>query len=185
MKTIKENWENIIMFLGEILVGILLLINPIGFTSAIIIISGVILTILGILNIIKYIKAEPLEAMYEQSLAKGLIFGLLGLFCIFHSEWFVITFPVITMLYGLVALVTGLKKVQWTFDLLRIKRGNWFLVGLSAVLSILFGVVIIYNPFGSTAILWQFTGIAFIVESIFDIVAIVLSKSKKDEEENI
>ena len=179
MKIIKENLENIIMFLGELLVGILLLINPLGFTSAIIVILGIIFVVSGIVNIINYIKAEPLEAMYEQSLAKGLVLGLLGLFCMFRSEWFIITFPVLTILYGIIVLIAGLKKVQWTFDLLRIKRGNWFIVALSAILSILFGYIIIKNPFSSTTILWQFTGIVFIVESIFDIIAIVLSKNKK------
>ncbi len=97
----------------------------------------------------------------------------------FRSEWFVITFPVITMLYGIIVLIAGLKKVQWTFDLLRIKRGNWFVVGLSAILSVIFGVIIIKNPFSSTAILWQFTGVVFIVEAIFDIISIILSKNNK------
>ncbi len=182
MKMIKENWENIIMFLSEILVGILLLINPAGFTLLIIRMLGVIFTITGVLNIVKYIKTEPLEAMYEQSLVKGLGSSLLGVFCIVRAEWFVITFPVITMLYGLVVFITGLKKVQWTFDLLRIKRGNWFIVALSAILSILFGIIIINNPFSSTAILWQFTGIVFIVEAIFDIVSIILSENNKKTE---
>ncbi len=180
MKLLKENFGNLIMFLGEILVGILLLINPIGFTSGIIIIAGIILTILGVINIINYIRTEPIQAMYEQSLVKGLVFSIVGLYCVFHSEWFIVTFPVITLLYGIVILFMGLKKVQWTFDLLRIKSGKWFVAGISALLSIAFSIIIICNPFGTTAVLWQFTGITLIIEAIFDIVAIILNKKEDD-----
>lgn len=179
MSNLKENGENLIMFLGEILIGILLLVNPIGFTSTIIIIAGIILTVLGIANIINYVKTDAMEAMMEQSLFKGLILVVFGLFCSFRSEWFIVTFPVITMLYGIMVLITGLKKIQWTFDLLRIKKGKWFIAGISAILSIIFAVIIMSNPFSSTAFLWQFTGITLIIESIIDILAIALNKNNQ------
>lgn len=176
MNLIKKYNENWIMFLGEILIGILLLINPIAFTSTIIIIAGIILTILGIINVIRYVSADAIEAMAEQSLFKGLILIIFGLFCAFRSSWFIVTFPVITVLYGLMILITGLKKVQWAFDFLRTKKKKWFIVGISAILSIIFAIVIICNPFSSTTILWRFIGISLIIESILDIVAIVLNK---------
>ena len=48
MKGIKENRNGIIISLFEIFVGILLLVNPIGFTSGIVIGSGILLCIYGI-----------------------------------------------------------------------------------------------------------------------------------------
>lgn len=32
---------------------------------------------------------------------------LIGVFCAFRSRWFVATFPVLTLIYGLVSLFTG------------------------------------------------------------------------------
>ena len=42
----------------EILIGILLLINPVGFTSSIIVAFGIVLTIMGIGQIIKYFRTD-------------------------------------------------------------------------------------------------------------------------------
>lgn len=179
MKTIKENFGNIIMSLGEILIGILLLIKPIGFTKGIIIIVGSILIILGIINIIKYVTSDIFQSIKEQSLSTGLIFVTIGLFCVLRTNWFIITFPVLTILYGIMIFIMGLKKVQWSIDLIRLKRKHWFIVGLSAVTSIMFAIIIMNNPFSTTAILWQFTGIILIIESILDVIALVFETKNK------
>ncbi len=179
MKTIKENFGNIIMSLGEILIGILLLIKPIGFTKGIIIIVGSILIILGIINIIKYFTSDIFQSIKEQSLSTGLIFVTIGLFCVLRTNWFIITFPVLTILYGIMIFIMGLKKVQWSIDLVRLKRKHWFIVGLSAVTSIMFAIIIMNNPFSTTAILWQFTGIILIIESILDVIALVFETKNK------
>lgn len=180
MSKLKENIGNIIMCLGEILIGIILLIKPVGFTKTIIIGLGLILLIMGIMNVIKYFRTNAIEALKEQSLATGLIFSVIGAFCTFNADWFIVTFPVLTAIYGVVILFMGLRKVQWAIDLIRLKRKYWFISGLNAILSIIFAIIVINNPFTTTAVLWQFTGVVLIVEAIFDIVAIAFeTKDRK------
>ena len=82
MKTLKENTGGIVMCLFEILVGILLLINPVSFTSGIIIGLGVILLALGVVGVFAYFRLDPVEASRRQTLTKGLIIMVAGLFCI-------------------------------------------------------------------------------------------------------
>lgn len=172
MKKFKENMGNIIMCLGEILIGIILLIKPVGFTKTIIVGVGLILLVMGITNIVKYFKTNAIDAMKEQSLSTGLIFSSIGLFCTFRSNWFIATFPVLTILYGVIIFLVGLKKVQWAVDSIRLKRKYWYVVGINAILSIIFALIVMNNPFGTIEVLWQFTGIVLIVESVFDIIAI-------------
>ena len=172
MKKFKENMGNIIMCLGEILIGIILLIKPVGFTKTIIVGVGLILLVMGITNIVKYFKTNAIDAMKEQSLSTGLIFSSIGLFCTFRSNWFIATFPVLTVLYGVIIFLVGLKKVQWAVDSIRLKRKYWYVVGINAILSIIFALIVMNNPFGTIEVLWQFTGIVLIVESVFDIIAI-------------
>lgn len=178
MKFLKNNLGGIAMCLLELLVGALLLINPVGFTSGIIMGAGLVLILIGIVCIIKYFRAEPEEAAKSQNLLKGLIALLAGVFCALRSEWFVVTFPVITLIYGLVILITGLGKIQWTVDILRQKKPKWFLCGLSALVSTVCGLVIIAAPFTTTAVLWMFTGISLIVDACFDIPALILTNKK-------
>ena len=33
-----------------------------------------------------------------------------GAFCAFNSRWFIATFPVITLIYGVIILVAGIRK---------------------------------------------------------------------------
>lgn len=178
MKSIKNNFGGIALCLLEILVGTLLLINPVGFTSGIIMGAGAVLILVGLVCIMKYFRAEPEEAAKSQNLLKGLIALLAGVFCAFRSEWFVVTFPVITLIYGIVILITGLGKIQWTVDTLRQKKPKWFLCALSALVSTSCGLVIIAAPFTTTAVLWMFTGISLIADACLDIVALIFTNKK-------
>lgn len=180
MVRVKENIGNILMFLGELIVGILLLINPLGFTKTIIIGIGICFTVMGILQIIKYFQAHILDILHEHSLSNGLILTVFGVFCVFWSDWFITTFPVLTVIYGVIILITGLKKVEWMVTALRLKRKYWYVTGINALLTIIFSVVVIGNPFSTITMLWQFTGIMLIIEAIFDVVSIVFGIKEDD-----
>ncbi len=182
MKALKKNLNGILLCLFEILIGVLLLINPIGFTTGIIKTTGIVLMIVGLISVIKYFRSDAYEAATGQYLMKGLIDMVAGAFCIFNSDWFVVTFPALTLIYGIVVLVIGLGKVQVTLDMIRAKNKKWFLAVISALISIACAVVILKNPFTSTAVLWMFTGITLIVEAVFDIITLIVSGSRKTEE---
>jgi len=180
---LKRNLSSMAMSLVEVIIGILLLVNPIGFTSGIIIAFGVVLIIMGIHKTVKYFRTEPEEAAVSQILVKGLLILLAGAFCAFNSHWFIATFPVLTLMYGVVILITGITKVQWTVDIIRMKRSKWFWAAISAAISILCGIVIITSPFSTTAVLWMFIGISLIVEAVFDMIGSIYGNREKTTDE--
>lgn len=183
MKNFKINLSGILLCFFEIVVGILLLINPVSFTTGIIITTGIILMVIGFISIIKYFKVDIKEAIIGQYLMKGLVLILAGAFCTLKSYWFIATFPVLTIIYGVVVLIIGLSKIQMTVDMIRGKSKKWFLAIISAVLSIVCGVVILNNPFTSTTVLWMFTGISLIVEAVIDLVTLIVSgKENKNKD---
>lgn len=175
----KQTLVPILACIFEILVGILLLINPIGFTTGIIIAAGIVLLVLGVISIVKYFKADAGEAAVHQTLVKGLVALVAGAFCAFKSNWFVVTFPLLTIIYGIVILVTGLGKVQLTVDMLRAKQGRWYFPAINAAVSIICAIVILRSPFTSTTVLWIFTGITLIVEAVLDAVSLIANREKK------
>ena len=85
MKKLKENMNGIIMCLLEIIVGVLLLMNPVAFTGGIIVGTGIVLVIMGIGSIIAYFNMGAEDAAKSQSLLKGMILLLIGLFNISHN----------------------------------------------------------------------------------------------------
>lgn len=175
MKNLKNNINGILLCLFEIVVGVLLLINPLGFTTGIITTAGIVLLIIGLITVIKYFRTEVDEASKGKYLVKGLVALLAGAFCTFKSHWFIVTFPALTILYGIVVLITGLGKVQLTFDMIRKKNKKWFFAIISALLSIICAAVILNNPFTSITVLWMFTGITLIAESIVDVITLIIS----------
>lgn len=184
MKALRENLGGIATCLFELTVGILLLIDPSGFTSAIFSTAGVCLVLSGLFRVIRYFRTEPVTAMKNQLLSKGLATVLIGSFCVSQSAWIVsLILPILTLVYGGVILVTGLTKVQWMFDIIRLKKKMWFLAAISAVISLTCGLVVIANPFTSTAVLWMFIGISLIVEAVFDVVSLIFGINKKEKPE--
>lgn len=164
-----------LMALAELLVGILLFIEPIRFTSGILLGVGVILIIFGAVCLMRYFRAEPMQAALEQNLAKGLVMILLGGFLVFQTERAISLFPLLTHLYGIAILIVGIVKLQQGVDLLRLKLRYWFLAGINAALAILFAAVILSNPFASTIVLWQVAAISLIVEAVFDVAVLVMT----------
>lgn len=179
----KENLKGILPYLFEFVIGILLLINPEGFTKGIITAFGIALIIVSIICIIKYFKNEVQTASDKQYMLKGLLTLTGGGFCIIKSDWFILTFPAITIIYGIAVLIMALSKLQLTADLLRLNNKKWYLAIISAAISLLCAVIILNSPFATTKFLWIFTGISLIAESVLDIATYVICK--KESKENI
>jgi len=183
MKMLKQNGNAIIMCIIEIVAGILVLVNPVGFTSGIIIAAGIAFMVDGLLNVIRYFRSSPAEAAAGQLLMRGLVALLAGAFCTFNSEWFIVTFPMITILYGVAVLIGGLIKVQFAADMLRAKNPKWWWGAISAAISIICSLVMINDPFSSTDALWWFIGISLIAEAVFDVITLIMSRKTDGEAE--
>lgn len=178
MNILKEKWPILLVSLLEIIIGIVLLIQPVNFTNLAIIISGILLVLRGILCAMKYLRAEPKAAIREQNLAKALILISAGLFCALDSRWLLNTFSVLSVLYGAAILVMGFFKVQRMVDMLRAKHEQSIWAAASALMALAVGFVILWDPFGNSAALWIFTGICLLIEAVVDLVSLFL-RSKK------
>ncbi|MCD8341191.1 MAG: DUF308 domain-containing protein [Clostridiales bacterium] len=183
MKTCKENLSNLIMSLCELVIGILLLLDPIGYTTGVIAVVGVVLTALGIISAVSHFRLPPEEAARGYQLTVGLIEIAGGLFCVFCSDWFISAFPVLTLLYGVVLLVTGFVKVQWVVDLARMKRRQWFLPLIEAALAFLGAVILFRNPLTSSSFLWGYAAVTLIAEAVMDIVTVFFRGNRAPAEE--
>ena len=155
---VKQNMSHLLLMIFELVIGILLLCRPVSFT---------------------YFKESPVQGARERSLAEGLMLSVLGIFCITKYTWFIAAFPVLAVLYGVVMLFSGLFKVQVAVDQWRLKLGNAMWEALSAGMTILFGIIILANPFATAISLGIFAGITMIVAAVLDLLALVLFGRRK------
>jgi len=181
MEELKKSTNSLLLCITELIVGILLLIDPVSFTKGILIAAGIILMIKGLGKIIKYFKLSNEEAAKSKLLVSGLALLLAGLFCAIKNKWFAAAFPVLAIVYGIATLFLGLDKVQTMVNMIRGKNKKWFLAAIGAALSIISAVIILNNPFTTTAVLWIFTGVSLIVEAVFDLITWFASLRKKEE----
>lgn len=175
MSVIKMNMKEIIFCVTELIIGILLLINPVSFTSGIIVLLGVCMLATGILFGYKYFRMDAELAKKGNILTWAILLVMIGIFCILRTDWFIATFPILTVLYGIIMLISGVSKIQTMVDMLRLQNNKWFWAGINAAVSIICAVVILWSPFTSTAVLWIFVGVSLIVEAALDIVTIFLA----------
>ncbi|MBO4338118.1 MAG: DUF308 domain-containing protein, partial [Lachnospiraceae bacterium] len=113
MKIIKANLPAFILFLLEAAVGLLLLINPIGFTSAIVRAIGIGMAVGGLVWTVKYFRTPVEEAASSGMLFTGLVCMLIGLFLFSKTEWLIATFTILLTIYAIVILFLGILKLQW------------------------------------------------------------------------
>lgn len=64
---------NLIICISEILIGVLLLIDPVGFTSAVLMILGIALMILGAWKTVSYFRTSPEAAAQNGGLVVGIV----------------------------------------------------------------------------------------------------------------
>lgn len=181
MKNAKEKVVEIILCMFELIVGVLLLIEPEKFTYGIIKVIGIVLIFFGLIEIVKYFRTNIEEVFYKQMIVKGLIFILAGIICAIKTEQFILTFPVLTAIYGFIILLVGFGKIQMSVDMFRFKNSNWYWAIMNAAISIICAIVILKKSFTSTKILWIFTGGTFIVMSVIDIITFFVERKSEEE----
>ena len=181
MKQLKKHLTGILLCLFEMIVGVLVLIDPMGFIKGILAAAVIILMLIGLVWVIQYCRLEPKPAAKGQFLLKGQLALSAGCFCAFRAEWLLLTFPAFTFLLGVAVFVAGLVKVQLAMDMARVGNKRWFLGLIGAVVSLVCAVVILKEPFKTAEVLWAFTGVSLIVEAVVDAAMLIISNSPAKE----
>ncbi|MBQ8254559.1 MAG: DUF308 domain-containing protein [Clostridia bacterium] len=174
MKKFLKNANSGIICLIEIIVGILLLLDPHAFISYILIIAGAFIAISGVISLIKYFASKP-EESEKGGLTSALVSLTIGAFLIIKNgiatEWITI----ITIVFGAAILYTGYQKLEKAVDKMRNKQ--YFLVSLiSALVTVIFAVLIIFVI--PDKAIWLFIGISLVVEAAIDLADMIVGAIK-------
>ncbi len=167
-----------ILALFELFLGVLLLFDPIGLSSVVIIITGVLLTLLGAWNLFRYMRRTKEEATQSWDLATGAALITLGICAFANQKWFLQVAGSLTAMYGLMILVTAFMKLQIAVDALRSRRPFWYLMAISFLLSGAATAVLFLRPFADNVV-WIFSGILLILLGLTDGAYYLLKKQKK------
>ena len=156
--------------LATLVLGIFLIIFPEKSADIVCICTGAILGIWGLVRLIAYFASGKVESFGSFGLVQGA--ALLGIGILFVINPGILkTF--LTAALGIILIVSGVMKLQYAVDLLRLKAKFWYLSLLGAVISITLGAVVFFNPFSTAKWLMIFIGIALVVNALWDIVSVI------------
>ena len=75
----------------------------------------------------------------------------------------------IPLFLGILILVSGVKKLQNSFDMLRLKISGWLTVMILAAINIVFGTVMVVYSFESAAVITILIGAGLIYSGLTDL----------------
>ena len=175
-KLLTSKIGNILLCIAEIIVGVLLLVNPDAVTSAFIIGAGAVMILTGIVFCTLYFVGEAEKMVIKQLLFKGLLLIILGVLCVTQYGVLLAALPFVTWVYAIAMLILAAYKVQCTVDILRLSGIRWYFPAISAALAVVLALFILLNPNTAMNIVWGFMGVSIILEAVLEIATIILLK---------
>lgn len=172
--------KNILISVLLIILGVLLVLRPAGVVNAIVIGIGIFLVITAIIDLIFYFMNAKLGGNF-MNLSKGIIELIGGIFLIFRGTEVVSLFPVII---GLVIIFNSIFKLYVALSIKAIDNRKWIPNFVLSILCIVFGAVIIFNPFEALTTVVRLAGLVLIISELFNLVysgVIVFSLKKLDD----
>lgn len=166
---LARNWWAVgLRGLAALIFGILALIFPGTAVLALVLIFGIYALVDGILTIYLAIRGRERIQNWGWLLVEGIVGILVGILTL---RWPFMTAFVLLYFIAAWAIITGIMEIFEAIELRRVINNEWLLV-LSGVISVIFGLVLIIFPGAGTIGIIVVIGIYAI---IFGIVLLVLA----------
>ena len=171
------SWTEIATAAAVIMLGLILVFVPGLATNVLFNVIGIACIVIGAAYVIRYFRLSAQEAVFSRDMASGLGFIVVGiLVCIFKN----LLVSLLPVLFGLVMLVGGVSKIQFTLGFWRMNVGRWYWELICAAISVVLGLLILMRPFSTAILLMRVIGISLIVESVMDIISRIAFKRACD-----
>ena len=187
MQTVKKVFGNYLLLSAVcIILGAALIAKPEFFTHAISYTIGGLSIAAGCIEIGRFLlgrNSPPAEGEKPDGggsfmLIRAIILAAIGIFLILKPDFIA---QVLATIFGLYMLISGGITL---FDSLRIKKSvndEWQLTCLLSSITVLGGIVILFNPMLPNTIMFTVLGIVLLVTGITNMIGSVVGKRKVEE----
>ncbi len=153
--------------------GLVQIIWPVGSYTAMCCIIGAALTLFGIYHIVRYFNASADYMFSTMGLALGIGCAVAGILLLICAKAVVAVFGVL-MALSLVA--AGVIKLQLYFNMRRAFMPTRLPVLIFALIMLIAGIVLVFDPIKSAATTATVVGICMCVDGIMSLVSLILAK---------
>lgn len=146
--------------------GIILVVWPGLSVRMVCMAIGVVLVINGISRLMNFIFGRDGSIFSQMNLVMGIIITVIGGWILFQPNTIIAMIPI---LVGIIIVIHGINNLQQTVSLCRSRYDKWWVALLLALITIGFGVLLIFNPFVAVDTLIRFIGLFLIYDGASDI----------------
>lgn len=164
LKKIKTN--AIVSALMCIVLGIILVVWPGLTVRAVCMTIGFVLVASGVNRLCGFIFGGDGSIYSRMNLITGVIIALIGAWILFQPDTIIKLIPI---LVGIIVIIHGINDLQQTVSLCQNRYDKWWVALILGLVTLGFGVLLIFNPFEAVETLVMFIGIFLIYDGISDI----------------
>lgn len=172
----KTKLNLILASILTVILGLILVLNPVNATVFICRTVGIILLATGLFITGSYFLNIG-QNVGGSSLIAGLIELALGIWVSLRPDSFV---QFLTVILGFIMLVHSFVMLQSAIEIKMFGIKRWWLLLITALLTLILGIIIIISPFATIAVTMTIAGISLIADGIIGIiVTILISRAEK------
>ncbi|MCR4791359.1 MAG: DUF308 domain-containing protein [Lachnospiraceae bacterium] len=159
------------------IIGIIDLVNPERMLNIIAYALGISSIVCGVIFVIVYLKRDVKYNLANNDFLSGLIAIAIGAVVLVKWKEFMALIPIIL---GALIVVSGCIKLQDSIDLKKMRHPMFSAMLIMALVFIIFGAILVANPFESEVLLMRLIGVALLISGMTDlIVSIYFEHVKK------
>lgn len=170
--------------------GVLLfLYSELTIVSISYLIGGVLIGI-GVISLLKFISGMNKDKKNEMDIVYGIITIILGIIVITNPKAIA---SIIPFIIGILMIISSSAKIQYSFDLKKRNSELWVSTLVVAIITLVCGVLLIFNPFAGADFIVKAIGVIIFIYAVLDIISGIriyktvkeVTKDKKKIEDKI
>lgn len=177
MENIMKNFlkSSIITSIVLMILGILLIFQSETTIMIISYIVGGILVAAGALALVRYIKnAKEPRLNNELDIMYGIITIIFGFIIIQNYQAVASVIPIVL---GIGIIISSAAKLNYAFQLKANKNNLWKTTMIISIISTIFGVILLFNPFKAAMGIMKVIGILIVIYAVLDLISTIAIKS--------
>lgn len=153
------------------LLGLILIFFPNQASAFSCTLAGILLLGYGVIVVITFFMGQGTVAFtFRSDLVLGVMAGIVGVFFLTHTNFIISVIPTILGVYILIDALMNLKR---GLDLRKLGYAGWTTTLITSVVSLILGLVVLWNPFKTGLILWRVIGVIFLYLGASDLWAVL------------
>ena len=174
-KLLKSSiWSSIAL----VVLGLLLIFySELTILSISYVIGGILIAI-GVIALIKYISNINKDIKNEIDIVYGIGTIILGIIVISNPKAIA---SIIPFVLGVLIVINSTAKIDYSFKLRKNKNNLWISTLVVALIALICGVLLIFNPFAGAEFITKIIGAILLIYAILDIISTIrISKVLKE-----